>query len=172
METCVHLWSYLAEFFSEWEKIQTKVVEKIKTHILCSITFSRKSFRLWDNVEKYGRARQTTDDNITRRMRFACCITNATDTRSEYVIFTAFPWQQWLRERASMLTCIRTLLPALYFSVYVSPYFSTLFVTAETSITEGVTLVLRSTMPGCGAVAFCWFLSTQTWLSGPVFTWL
>jgi len=31
---------------------QTKVVEKIKTHILCSITFFRKSCSLWDNVEK------------------------------------------------------------------------------------------------------------------------
>jgi len=30
---------------------QTKVVEKIKTHILCSVTFSRKSCHLWDNVE-------------------------------------------------------------------------------------------------------------------------
>jgi len=43
---------------------QTKVVEKIKTHILCSITFFRKTCRLWDNVEKkYCRAGQATDDN-------------------------------------------------------------------------------------------------------------
>jgi hypothetical protein len=54
-------------------------------------------------VEKYGRARQTTDDNIIRRMRFACCITKATDTLAEYVIFIAFPQQQWLRERVSVL---------------------------------------------------------------------
>jgi hypothetical protein len=26
--------------------------------------FSRQLRRLWDNVEKYGRARQATDDNI------------------------------------------------------------------------------------------------------------
>jgi len=31
---------------------QTKVVEKIKTHILCSVPFFRKSCRLWDNVGK------------------------------------------------------------------------------------------------------------------------
>jgi len=31
---------------------QTKVVEKIKTHILCSVTFFQKSYRLWENVEK------------------------------------------------------------------------------------------------------------------------
>jgi hypothetical protein len=54
-------------------------------------------------VEKYDRARQATDDNIVRRMRFACWITKATDTHSEYVISIAFPRQQWLRERASRL---------------------------------------------------------------------
>jgi len=43
---------------------QTKVVVKIKTHILCSVTFFRQSCCLWDNVEKYGTARQTTDDNM------------------------------------------------------------------------------------------------------------
>jgi hypothetical protein len=53
--------------------------------------------------KKFGRARQTTDDNIIRRMRFACWITKATDTHSEYVILTALTLQQWLRERASML---------------------------------------------------------------------
>jgi hypothetical protein len=54
-------------------------------------------------VEKYGTARQATDANILRRMRTACWIPKATDTRSEYVIFTAFPRQQWLRERAKKL---------------------------------------------------------------------
>jgi hypothetical protein len=70
---------------------------------LCSITFSRKSCRLWDNVEKYGTARQATDDNIIRRMRFECWITKVTDIQLKYVTFIAFPWQQWSRERASML---------------------------------------------------------------------
>jgi len=43
---------------------QTKVVENIKTHILYSVTFFRKSYRLWDNVEKYCRAGQATDGNM------------------------------------------------------------------------------------------------------------
>jgi hypothetical protein len=51
-------------------------------------------------VEKCGGTRQATDDNIIRRMRFACWVTKATDTHSEYVPLTAFPRQQWLRERA------------------------------------------------------------------------
>ena len=44
--------SCLAHFLL-WEMFQTQVVEKIKTHILCSVTFFlRKSCRLWENVEK------------------------------------------------------------------------------------------------------------------------
>jgi hypothetical protein len=37
------------------------------------------------------------------RMRIACWIPKATNTQSEYVILIAFPPQQWLRERASLL---------------------------------------------------------------------
>ena len=40
---------------------QTKVVEKIKTHILRSVTFCWKSCRLWDNVENYGITGQAED---------------------------------------------------------------------------------------------------------------
>jgi hypothetical protein len=39
MKTFTHLWQYLAKYFLEWEVFQTKVVEKIKTHVLCWITF-------------------------------------------------------------------------------------------------------------------------------------
>ena len=77
---------------------QTNVVEKIKTHILCSITFffffsgNCAGYEImWNNMT----AGQATDDNIIGRMRFACRITKATDTQSEYVIIIAFPWQQW-----------------------------------------------------------------------------
>jgi hypothetical protein len=37
-------------------------------------------------VEEYGTARRATDDNIIRRVRFACWVTKAKDTHSEYVI--------------------------------------------------------------------------------------
>jgi len=45
---------------------QTKVKEKIKTYILCSIALLRIPCHLWDNVEKYGRDGQSTDYNILR----------------------------------------------------------------------------------------------------------
>jgi hypothetical protein len=64
--------------------------------------FFGKSYRLWDKVEKCDRATKVTDDNISRRMRFAFWIDKATDTRTKYVIFMAFPRQKWLRERNSV----------------------------------------------------------------------
>ena len=54
-------------------------------------------------MEKCGRARQVTDVNIMRCMRFACWIIKATNTHSEYLILTAFLRQQWLCERSSIL---------------------------------------------------------------------
>ena len=103
MKTDTRFWSYLAQFFLEWELYRTDVVEQIKTHILCSITFFRKSCRLWDSVEKYFRAGPATDDDIIGRMHIACWVSKATNIPLEYVMFTVFPRQQWLRERTSML---------------------------------------------------------------------
>jgi hypothetical protein len=63
--------------YNEKKMFQIKVVEKIKTHSLCSVTpppapENRAVYEMtW---EKYGRARQVTDNNIIRRMRFACWI--------------------------------------------------------------------------------------------------
>jgi hypothetical protein len=37
------------------------------------------------------------------RMHIACWIPKATNTHSEYVILIAFPPQQWLHKRTSML---------------------------------------------------------------------
>ena len=39
MKTSIHFLSYLAHFFLEWEMFQIKVIEKIKTYVLCSVTF-------------------------------------------------------------------------------------------------------------------------------------
>jgi hypothetical protein len=65
VKTNIHFW-YLAKLFLEWELCQTEVVEKIKAHICCSITFFssslRKSCRVWYNVERYGRPGQATVD--------------------------------------------------------------------------------------------------------------
>jgi hypothetical protein len=67
----MHFWSYIAQFL-ERGIFQTEDLEKIKTHILCSVIFLKKSFSLGDNVEKCGTVRQGTYENITWCMRFAC----------------------------------------------------------------------------------------------------
>ena len=41
MKICVHLWQYLAELFLDWEMLQTKVIEKTKTHILFISVFNQ-----------------------------------------------------------------------------------------------------------------------------------
>ena len=80
---------------------QAKVVKKIKTHFLCSVTSSENRAIheiMWKNVVQSDRAQMTI-----WRTCIACWIPKATDTHSEYVIRIAFPLEQWLCERASVL---------------------------------------------------------------------
>jgi len=46
MKTNIHFLSYLIQFVLELEMFQTKVVEKLETHTLYSITFSQKLCRV------------------------------------------------------------------------------------------------------------------------------
>ena len=71
-------------------KVPNEFVEKIKTHVFWSNFFVFEIRAIWDNVEKYGRARQVTGDNIIKRARFACRITKAPDRHSEQVTLIAF----------------------------------------------------------------------------------
>jgi hypothetical protein len=89
------------------EKYFRQKLHRKSQHILRSVTPPpstppKKSRRLRDNVECYGRPRQAID-NIIRRIVFACWKTKATDIHSEYVILIFHARQQWLRECASML---------------------------------------------------------------------
>jgi hypothetical protein len=53
---------------------------------------------MWKNTVELDRP-QTTK----RPIRFACWIPKATNTRLEFIILIAFPLQQWLHDRASLL---------------------------------------------------------------------
>jgi len=92
---------------------QTKAVEKIATHISCSIIFffeNRAVYEvMWENIVEPDMPQMTI-----RRMRIACWIPKATDTHSEYVIPVAFPLQQWLHERASLLCSTYSTLPVSF----------------------------------------------------------
>jgi len=114
MKTNVHFWSHLAHFFLEWEIFEIKGVEKIKTHILHSLSWlvhhyfvmiyrmkrniiiisPTPKIKLWDNVQKYCGGGQ--------HRWYNACTLHAGHLRlqwdSEYVILTAFPLQQWLHK--------------------------------------------------------------------------
>ena len=57
--------------------------------------------------EKFGKKKNIVERGMPQvtiqRMRNACWIHKATNTRLQYVILTAFPQQQWLHERPSLL---------------------------------------------------------------------
>ena len=67
---------------------QTIIVEKIKTHLACSITFSVTNCAIleimWKNMADLDRpphtVRETTDDNTIQHMHFTCWITKTTNT--------------------------------------------------------------------------------------------
>jgi hypothetical protein len=98
-------------------------VENQNTQFRYSTLFflPRKSCRLWDNVEKYGTAREAEENmanarcmminKATRAQAHArartpitthACTYPHTHTH-QYVTHIAFPRQQWFRERASVL---------------------------------------------------------------------
>jgi hypothetical protein len=100
-EDQIPFWSYLAHLFFKSEIFDTKLVEKINMHILCSITFFRKICRLWD-MWIYTVEPERPQMTIWP-MRIACWIPKATDIHSEYAIFIALLLEKWLHERASVL---------------------------------------------------------------------
>ena len=97
---------YLAEIYSEWKIFQTKVVDKIKTHVLCSMSISPNIVCLWD-VEK--NMVEPERPQVTLWRRFGCWISKATRTHTQkYVILIAFPRPEWFAN-APLCYVIRTL---------------------------------------------------------------
>ena len=62
----------LSCFFLRMRNVSEIFVDKIKQTFHFSNFVFRKSFPLWDNVEKHCRVGQSKDDNIIWRMRTAC----------------------------------------------------------------------------------------------------
>ena len=80
---------------------QIEFVEKIKTHILCSIIPPPNLAiyeTMWKNIVQPDRPQMTL-----QRMRITCWIPKATNTHIQYVILLAFPVPPWLHARASTL---------------------------------------------------------------------
>jgi hypothetical protein len=116
MKSCISCWSYLAHLLLEWEMLHTKVIEKLKPHVSYSVSFFLRSYLLWDKVEKYGRAGQTTDDNIIRRMRFyAAYLRLQTHTQNMHYYFLfhgnsryASAPRYYVVSNWSVLLCVKT----------------------------------------------------------------
>ena len=72
-------------------------ISTVERHTLMFSQFSE--FRAVANLLETDRTLMTI-----RRMSIACWITKATNTQSECVTLIVFPLQQWLHERASMLS--------------------------------------------------------------------
>jgi hypothetical protein len=125
---------------------RTKFVDKIKTHILCSIMFfvfpKIVPFMriMWKNiVEPIG------PQMTIWRMRFACWIPKATNSYSEYVILITFQRQQWLCERPLTL------------QVHCLYYFGTLICHGRQylPVTDDVGLAVSGLKSGAVDVQFC-----------------
>ena len=114
--------------FLRMKNVSDKVVEKVITHILCSITFFSENLAVYKITCK-----NTVEPDWPQRTigRIAFWICKATNTHSNNVIVIAFPLQQWLYERVSMLrytytvclvtrTCIY--LPIIAYSYICSHY--------------------------------------------------
>jgi hypothetical protein len=78
----------------------SEVVEKMKRHILCSITFFPENHTvygiMWQNIVE-----PDTPQMSVWRMRISCWISKATTAHSGYAIVISSPPQQQLHKRAS-----------------------------------------------------------------------
>ena len=94
--------------------ISDKIVQKIRTQILCSTNFffeNRAAYEMWKSTAESDRPQ-----TAIWCMRTACWGAKATNNHSEYVILNDFQLQQWLKERASVLR--HSTLPVLFYMFF------------------------------------------------------
>jgi hypothetical protein len=93
-QTWQNYWSLFTILWMRLQMFQTKSVKKIKTHVLCSIDFFfSKIIPFMRQVEKYGTARQATDDNTTHKR---CGLTKAwihTHTHTHNISYFLLLWE-------------------------------------------------------------------------------
>jgi hypothetical protein len=70
MNTFLHLWQYLTEFFLEWEMFQIKVVEEINVHILCSVIIFKKNRAVYEIMSKNVVEPERPQITIWRRVAY------------------------------------------------------------------------------------------------------
>jgi hypothetical protein len=100
MKTNIHFWSYFAQIFLEGKMFHTIFVQKIETHVLCSVFFFNRAVYeiIWKNDVEQG-----TPQVTTWHIHIACWIPKATNTHTSCVLIIAFPLRWRLRECTSKL---------------------------------------------------------------------
>jgi hypothetical protein len=81
MKTFRHLWQYLAELSLQWEMFRTKIVYKMKTHILCSITFFSENRAVYEIMSKNMVEPERPQMTIWRRVAYWISKATRTQTR-------------------------------------------------------------------------------------------
>ena len=89
-------------FLLRMRNVSTKIVEKIKTHILSSITFFFENLTVYE-IKLKTIVERERQQMIIQRMLIACWIRQSTNYYLEYVLFIVFLLQPWLYESASTL---------------------------------------------------------------------
>ena len=84
MKTNIHFWSYLTQFFLEWEMFQTNVVEKIKTHILYPVTFFFWNHAVYEIMLK-NNAQPDRPQMAVWPLRISRWVPKVTDKQSLYM---------------------------------------------------------------------------------------
>jgi hypothetical protein len=81
MKTSIHILSYLAHYFLEWEMFLTKFVAATNTHILYSIILFFESRAVYDMMCK-NIVEPDISHKTVWRMHFAYWVPKAADTHS------------------------------------------------------------------------------------------
>ena len=72
----LYIYNYISRILLRIKKMfQAEVVQEIKKHTLCPVTLLRISCLFWDNVPKYDRTREVTDD------KYGACALHARQQR-------------------------------------------------------------------------------------------
>jgi len=102
MKTNIQFFNHILSSSSWCDKcFRQKLLRKSKHIFVFSFFFceNRAIYEImWKNIVAWGRPQMPI-----WHMLIACCIHNATNTNSEYVRLIAFPLQQWLHGRPSVL---------------------------------------------------------------------
>ena len=122
----IYSFSVSGSVFLGCKIFHTEVVEKIKTHVVCSVRFF---FGYLTAYEIICKSILLPDGSQMTIWHCACALLagylKATNTHLDYVILIAFSQRQWLHERASMLRY--STLPVIFcyllpFHTYILPY--------------------------------------------------